>query len=124
MRKLLLALLATAAACSEPLDVPDDLPDPDAVADVTGQVLKASGAPVQSGIVTIRCANDQFGRSAPINPEGQYNALIGAEAEMLDGTGRALCVFTAVGSIRVERTLVFGSPASPPPVQVVNLQGA
>lgn len=123
MRILLLALLAGAAACTEPLDVPDNFPDPEAVANVTGQVLKASGAPVQSGSVTIRCADGQFGRSAPINAQGEYNALVGAERAMLDATSRALCVFTAPGSIRVERTLVFGSPASPPPVQVVNLQG-
>jgi len=123
MRRLLPALLIAAAACSEPL-VPPDFVEPDAVAEVSGLVLKASGAPVVAGSVNIRCANDQFGGAAPINAEGKYRALLGASAEVLGGpSGSVLCVFTAPGGISAERTISFAPPATPPGMQVVDLRG-
>jgi hypothetical protein len=123
MRRLLLPLLVAVAACDPPL-VPPDLPEPDAVADVGGHVLKTSGAPVMSGSVTIRCAEGRISGGAPIDAQGNYRALITASTEVLgSNTGSALCVFTAPGDIRVERTIGFGPPETPPALQIVDLRG-
>lgn len=122
MRRLLPALLLAAAACSEPI-VPPDIDPPDAVADVGGQVLKASGAPVMSGSVTIRCADGRISGAAPISDQGNYRALISTSAQVLGGdSGRAPCVFTAPGGIRADTTIAFGPPETPPALQIVNLR--
>lgn len=119
-----MALLVLAAACGDPPLVPVNMELPDAVADVGGQVLKSSGAPVMSGSVTIRCAEGQITGAAAIDGQGNYRALVGTSAEVLGSTtGSAACVFTAPGGINTQRTITFGPPETPPALQIVNLQG-
>lgn len=124
MRRVLLVPLMAAAACSDPLTVPE-IPVPDAVADVGGQVLKASGAPVMAGSVTIRCDDDQFGGAAAIDAQGHYHTTLATSRELLGGErGTVQCVFTAPAGIHAERAITFGPPGEPHDVQIVDLREA
>lgn len=123
MRTLSIAFLLMAAACSDgsPVIV-EDRPAPSAVADVVGDVLSASGAPL-SGSVAISCANGQFGATVPIQAEGRYHAALLTSPETVGGaSGRVPCVFTGPANIRVERFIGFGPAGLPHALQFVNLR--
>ncbi|HEU0301059.1 MAG TPA: carboxypeptidase-like regulatory domain-containing protein [Longimicrobium sp.] len=124
MRRITLVSLAIAvAACSEasPVVVEDHAP-PDGVADVAGQVLDASGAPV-AGSVTIACAGGAFGETVPIDAQGRYHAFLVAPWTVLGGgeSGRVACRFSA-GAIRADATVGFGPRGLPHVLQIVDLR--
>lgn len=120
MRRLPLALLVAAAACSDPPLVVEDMAPPDAVADVAGRVLDASGAAL-AGSVTIRCGEGRFGETVPIDAQGHYHAFLVTATQRHGESVRLPCVFTASAGIRVERTVGFGPRGLPHVLQLVDL---
>ncbi|HEU4882463.1 MAG TPA: hypothetical protein VFT45_09470 [Longimicrobium sp.] len=124
MRSLIPAsLLIVLAACAQaPAAVEDPTPI-DGVADVAGQVLSASGAPV-TGDVTISCAGGAFGATAPTDEQGRYHAFLAASGKVPGGDrGRVGCRFSA-GAIHTDATVGFGPPGLPHVLQIVNLRAS
>ena len=122
MRSLIAApLLLVLAACAESPVIVEDRTPPDGVADVAGQVLSASGAPL-TGNVTIVCGGGAFGETVPTDAEGRYHAFLVASWTVLGGeSGRVPCEFTSAG-IRVDATIGFGPRGLPHVLQIVNLR--
>ena len=118
MRLLRAPLLLLLAACADtPVMAEDETPltGVDGVADVAGQVLSASGAPI-TGNVTISCGGGAFGATVPADAQGHYHAFLAAP-----GTGRVLCEFTSAG-IRTHASIGFGPRGVPHVLQIVNLR--
>jgi hypothetical protein len=122
MRSLITAsLLVVLAACAEAPAAVEELTPIDGVADVAGQVLNSSGAPV-TGDVTISCGGGAFGATVPTDAQGRYHAFLSASGKVLGGdTGRVGCHFSA-GAIHTDATVGFGPPGLPHVLQIVNLR--
>lgn len=113
-------LLLVLAACSgSPLAEENEelQPGVDGVADVAGQVLSASGAPMV-GSVTISCGGGVSVKTVPTDAQGHYHAAL-----IASGTGRVACEFTSAG-IRVDTTIGFGPAGLPHVLQIVNLRAS
>jgi hypothetical protein len=123
MRSLVTAsLFLVLAACAESPVVVEDRAPIDGVADVGGQVLSASGAPV-TGNVTISCGGGAFGETVPANAQGNYHAFLVASGTVPGGaSGRVSCEFSAAG-IHTDATVGFGPRGLPHALQIVNLRG-
>jgi hypothetical protein len=121
MRRLIGAsLLLVLAACSgSPMaeETSEPLQGADGVADVVGQVLSASGAPIV-GSVTIKCGGEEVNATVPTDAQGHYHAAL-----LVSRTGRLPCEFTSAG-IRVDTTIGFGPVGLPHALQVVDLRAS
>lgn len=120
MRSLIGAsLLLVLAACAEPSspEVVEDHAPVNGAADVVGQVLSASGAPIV-GTVTINCGGGEVHATVPTDAQGHYHAAL-----LVSRTGRLQCEFTSAG-IRVDTTIGFGPRGLPHALQIVNLRAS
>src|SRR3954471_24503680 len=120
MRVIAAAAVLALAACAGPT-TGDDF---GAVADVSGRVLLASGAPLTSGSVTVSCAAGMVEKVSPLGDVGQYAVALSIATSALGGSGgHAACRFSASDGTRVVATrdaeIGFGPPGLPHVMQLV-----